>query len=89
MAAKGRCAMRLPPSARFVLKVLSEGEPMTIGEIAEETGLPLRTVKFALRRLRELGLVSAVPCVRDLRRKFYFTCYKLSGSGRRFPAFID
>lgn len=69
----------LPPSAKFVFKVLSCGKPMTLDEIIRETGLPPRTVKYALKRLRELELVEAVPCLKDLRRRIYMICYEATG----------
>lgn len=50
---------KLPPSARFVYKILSERGPMTASAIAESTNLPRRTVAHALRTLRMLGLVEA------------------------------
>lgn len=67
----------LPPSAKFILKILHNSDkPMTINEIMSETGLPERTVKYALRRLRELKLVDTVPCFKDFRRKYYYLCYE-------------
>lgn len=72
---------QLPPSARFVLKVLESRKYATFTEILEETGLPERTVKHALKRLREAGMVKVVPCITDARRRVYVLCYTPS-SGR-------
>lgn len=66
---------QLPPSAKFVLRVLESRRYATFAEILEETGLPERTVKHALKRLREAGMVKAVPCITDARRRVYVLCY--------------
>lgn len=50
---------RLSPSMRYVLKVLEERGPLTSRSIAELTGLPIRTVEYALSALRRAGLVEA------------------------------
>ncbi|MCI4465801.1 MAG: NAD(+)/NADH kinase [Thermoproteus sp.] len=52
-------AGRLSPSMRYVLKTLEERGPLTSRSIAEFTGLPLRTVEYALSALRRAGLVEA------------------------------
>ena len=44
---------------------------MTQGEIAEETYLPKRTIKHALRTLREEGFLEERRDLDDLRRKYY------------------
>ncbi|MEL9991520.1 MAG: winged helix-turn-helix transcriptional regulator [Thermoproteus sp.] len=52
-------APRLSPSMRYVYKVLEERGPLTARALAELTGLPLRTVEYALSALRRAGLVEA------------------------------
>jgi len=54
-----------------VLKVLMANDWMTQGEIAEETYLPRRTIKHALRILREEGFLEERRSLDDLRRKYY------------------
>jgi len=44
---------------------------MTQRRIAEETYLPTRTIKYALRILREEGLLQEKHDLDDLRRKYY------------------
>lgn len=51
---------RLPPSAKFVLKILRDRGPATASALSASTGLSARTVQHALRILRERGLVEAV-----------------------------
>lgn len=61
----------LPPSAKLVFKVLEYNRQMTQKELAEETRLSVRTVRYALTRLNEKELVEKVPCFEDGRRTLY------------------
>lgn len=48
----------LPPSAKLVFLVLKESEePLEQDLLVEETMLPARTVRYALKRLVEVGAV--------------------------------
>ena len=63
----------LPPSAKFVLKILMYEGPLTQADIARKTMLPARTVRYALSLLVRKGLVKeSVLLSRDARRKIYF-----------------
>ncbi|MCI2414009.1 MAG: hypothetical protein MPF33_01960 [Candidatus Aramenus sp.] len=61
----------LPCSAKLVYKVLEYKGSATFKEIKEETCLPERTIREAIRILREKGLVSARICLQDTRSKVY------------------
>lgn len=61
----------VPPSAKLVFKVLEHDGSLTQGEIADETMLPRRTVRFALTRLEETGVVDAQVSFRDARKSVY------------------
>jgi Fe2+ or Zn2+ uptake regulation protein len=50
-----------PPSVKLVFKTL-EGK---------ETYLPYRTVRYAVKRLKEAGLVTRIFYVKDARRALY------------------
>ncbi|MDJ1431475.1 MarR family transcriptional regulator [Halostagnicola sp. A-GB9-2] len=62
---------QLPPSAKLVYKVLKYNTALTQQELAEETMLPKRTVRFALTRLKEAGLVEGRISIRDARQSVY------------------
>jgi DNA-binding transcriptional regulator YhcF (GntR family) len=48
----------LPPSAKFILKELrAAGHSLTTPQLADRTGLPDRTVRDAIARLRVEGFV--------------------------------
>lgn len=64
----------LPPSAKLVFKVLEYNGEMTQKEIADETRLSVRTVRYALNRLKEKDLVKEVPCFDDGRQTIYDLC---------------
>ncbi|WP_254543318.1 MarR family transcriptional regulator [Halomarina pelagica] len=62
----------LPPSAKLVAKVLEDQAPMSQGELAEDSLLPDRTVRYALNRLAEADLVESRYSFRDARKQVYF-----------------
>jgi DNA-binding MarR family transcriptional regulator len=61
----------LPPSAKLVAKVLEYQETLTQSQLAEETLLPPRTVRYALNRLEEVGVVESRFSFSDARKRLY------------------
>ena len=61
----------LPPSAKLVAKVLEYNDTMTQQEIAEETLLPARTVRYALNRLEEENVIDSRFSFSDARKRLY------------------
>ncbi|PSQ32554.1 ArsR family transcriptional regulator [Halobacteriales archaeon SW_10_68_16] len=61
----------LPPSAKLVAKVLELESPLSQSELAEESLLPDRTVRYALNRLDEAGLVESRYSFVDARKRVY------------------
>ncbi|USZ68945.1 helix-turn-helix domain-containing protein [Halorussus salilacus] len=62
----------LPPSAKLVAKVLETEAPLSQGQLAEESLLPDRTVRYALNRLEECDLVDSRYSFQDARKQVYF-----------------
>jgi DNA-binding MarR family transcriptional regulator len=62
----------LPPSAKLVAKVLETDAPLSQGQLAEESLLPDRTVRYALNRLEESDLVGSRYSFHDARKQVYF-----------------
>ena len=62
----------LPPSAKLVAKVLEGEAPLSQGGLAEESLLPDRTVRYALNRLEEAGLVDSRDSFTDARKQVYY-----------------
>jgi len=62
---------KLSPATKFVLKVLQLNGWMTQEEIIKETYLPPRTVKYAIKNLREDQMLQEKPNPDDLRRKYF------------------
>jgi DNA-binding MarR family transcriptional regulator len=62
----------LPPSAKLVAKVLESDAPLSQGGLAEASLLPDRTVRYALNRLDDAGLVESRHSFRDARKQVYF-----------------
>jgi len=63
--------MKLPPSALLVHSLLSKGEALTHKEIGKLTGLPPRTVRYALQKLRERSLIREEWNFKDARQIRY------------------
>jgi DNA-binding MarR family transcriptional regulator len=61
----------LPPSAKLVAKVLEYNDTMTQQQIAEETLLPARTVRYALNRLDEENVIDSRFSFSDARKRLY------------------
>ena len=61
----------LPPSAKLVAKVLEYNDRLTQSQLAEETLLPPRTVRYALTRLEEVGVVDSRFSFTDARKRIY------------------
>ena len=62
----------LPPSAKLVAKVLEGASPLSQGQLAEESLLPDRTVRYALNRLEEENLADSRYSFHDARKQVYF-----------------
>jgi DNA-binding GntR family transcriptional regulator len=62
----------LPPSAKLVAKVLETDAPLSQGQLADESLLPDRTVRYALNRLEDAGLVGSRYSYRDARKQVYY-----------------
>ncbi|MFO7925476.1 MAG: MarR family transcriptional regulator [Halobacteriota archaeon] len=61
----------LPPSAKLVAKVLEYNDRLTQSQLADETMLPPRTVRYALTRLKEVDAVDARFSFTDARKRVY------------------
>lgn len=61
----------LPPSSQKVLNLLQQGGSMTHKDIVKESNLAPRTVRYALKRLKEQGLILEKFNFRDARQIIY------------------
>lgn len=61
----------LPPSAKLVAKTLEYEGELTQSDLATETLLPRRTVRHALKRLEEHGIVESRISFVDARQRIY------------------
>lgn len=59
-----------PPSVKYVANVLHE-ERLSQAAVIEQTLLPRRTVRYALKELEEEGLLTSRRSVRDARKRVY------------------
>jgi DNA-binding MarR family transcriptional regulator len=70
--ANGWDAVRdLPPSAKLVAKTLEYNDALTQSQLAEETLLPPRTVRYALNRLEDVDVVDSRFSFADARKRIY------------------
>ncbi|NKE38062.1 MarR family transcriptional regulator [Natronococcus sp. JC468] len=61
----------LPPSAKLVVKVLEHNDAMTQQQLADETLLPTRTVRYALNRLKDEHVIDSRFSFSDARKRLY------------------
>ncbi|WEL21261.1 Transcriptional regulator containing HTH domain,ArsR family [Halorhabdus sp. BNX81] len=61
----------LPPSAKLVAKSLEYQGSLTQSQLSEETLLPSRTVRYALSRLEDVGVVESRFSFSDARKRVY------------------
>ncbi len=62
---------KLPPSAKLVFKVLEYSGFLTQKQIAEESYLPSRTVRYALNRLKDEQMLEERFYFKDARQSLY------------------
>ncbi|WP_254273376.1 winged helix-turn-helix domain-containing protein [Haloarcula marina] len=67
----GEAIADLPPSAKLVYKVLEYDGPLTQKGIVEESMLSARTVRYALERLDEVGVIEEDVYFADARQNLY------------------
>jgi predicted transcriptional regulator len=67
----GEAIEDLPPSAKLVYKVLEYNGPLTQKGIVEESMLSARTVRYALERLDEVGVIEEDVYFADARQNLY------------------
>lgn len=63
--------VNLPPSSRTVLQILDEGGAMTHKELVKRSHLAPRTVRYALKKLKENRLIIEKFNFRDARQIIY------------------
>lgn len=73
----------LPRSARTVFGVLRGTGPLTQKDLLRETGMPERTVRYALGRLKEVGIVGARCSLMDCRQCFFYVSDACAGNPAR------
>jgi DNA-binding MarR family transcriptional regulator len=70
-AARRAAISDLPPSAKLVVKALEHEGDLSQQELADETLLPPRTVRYALGRLRDEDVVESQFSFVDARKRKY------------------
>jgi len=71
----------LPPSARSVFTAVRDAGPLTHPQLRERTGLPPRTIRFAVRRLQDEGFLEARCSLQDCRTCTFFVTHRCHGLG--------
>jgi len=61
----------LPPSARVLMGLLDDGKPRTFKDMTNEADIAPRTIRYALKRLKEKGLIIEKFNFRDARQVLY------------------
>lgn len=58
------------------MHVLKAHKILDMKRMLSETGLPRRTLMYAISRLKETGLIDIQICLNDSRRRYY--CIRIS-----------
>ncbi len=66
-----RSIRHLPPSAKLLYKILESGEQMTQKELVARTSLSGRTIRYAIKRLKEEGFIVERYYFTDARQSLY------------------
>jgi len=61
----------LPPSSKKIYTILEGGEEMTHRDLVEKSNLSSRTVRYALKRLKEQRMIIEKFNFRDARQILY------------------
>ena len=72
----------LPPSARQVFDALASRGPLTHRDLVATTGMPARTVRYAVGRLKEAGVIGARCNLMDCRQCYFFVSQQCPGGGQ-------
>lgn len=62
----------LPDSARRVFQAVVQQGPLTHADLHAATELPPRTIRFAIRRLKDEALIETRCSLRDCRTCYFF-----------------
>jgi predicted transcriptional regulator len=63
--------VRLPPSSQRVLALLKDGQSRTFKQVTQEIEISPRTVRYAIKKLKESGLIIEKFNFRDARQVLY------------------
>jgi predicted transcriptional regulator len=63
--------LQLPPSAQAVLQLLDDGKPRTFKEMTKQADIAPRTIRYAIKRLKDNDLIIEKFNFRDARQVIY------------------
>lgn len=78
----------LPASARAVYTTLEERGPLTHRDLLAATGMPARTVRYAVSRLKEAGVIGARCNLNDCRQCYFYVARQCPGEGAARSPFV-
>lgn len=62
----------LPDSARRVFEAVKSQGPITHADLRSRTGMPARTIRFAVKRLKDEGFIDTRCSLKDCRTCYFF-----------------
>ncbi len=72
---------RLPMSAQRTFEAIREAGPLTSSQLRERTNIPGRTLRYAVGRLKEEGMLETRCSLRDCRTCYFFVSRRCVGVG--------
>lgn len=70
---------KLPGSAQRVFYAIRDNGPVTHANLREITGMPPRTIRFAVRRLKEEDFIDTRCSLKDCRTCYFFVSKRCVG----------
>lgn len=62
---------RLPKSSKKIIAALADYSNLTQKQLIVKVDMPAKTVRYALKRLTEEGVISQIPNLSDMRSVYY------------------
>jgi DNA-binding transcriptional ArsR family regulator len=72
----------LPESARTIYGALAQQGPLTHRDLLRATGMPARTIRYAVGRLKEAGVIGARCSLQDCRQCYFYVARECPGDGQ-------
>ncbi len=68
-------SIRISKTAYQIIDILQLNGPQLLRDLVEMSGLSVRALRYALRRLIDLQIIKKIPNLQDMRSSYYDLYY--------------